>query len=563
MRKVLSIGLGLIVAGLAIVSQPIQSASARQPTNQTYNYSPDYSPDYSPPFRFGETYIKEELRKIYDDSGSEYRKKRKNRLLDLIKVTINGRSITNAIREQAFREMITIRREFGDKRGEISGFIGIATTYAQRMRHREAMDNLKIAIELARSSGDIRIEYETLTATIKTIDISNGLVPINVCAYLIRRDSSFDWIEARLEYLEEKLNQLKLSGIAVPQHLDSYNYYTIEKIGDSYSSRKAYLKAIESYNKTIKRISGLLDREQILYRTSVYENMAEIYVKTALLYKLIGNHAQANDAINSALDYYSRLGLDREYKKLSTAKFTERRGPLLSKTMTNLATLAIAKKSEELIQRVIKFWRAGSDKIDDYLIFESIGDAYESVADYKMAIQYYEQTIKSYADPRLSREGGISNVGFNRLQYYRKLARAYTNMGDESTGLKYYLLAYDDYLMSYEQKRSRKTNSTRSQYMADLYRIIGKQLHDLSSYDDVELLVEIGNLYKRRGKTDKAINFYTKAQNILENSDAGNNFSGGSTATASILSDEDDLGKLLTDTSKERKPETTNQDSKK
>ena len=143
MRKVLSIGLGLIVAGLAIISQPIQSASAQNPTNQTY----DYSGEARWLLWFRGEYVGEELRKIYDDVGSEYRKKRKNRLFELMRIAQNIRSITNAVKEQAFREMIAIRREFGDKRGEISDFINIAMTYAQRMRHREAVDNLKIAID--------------------------------------------------------------------------------------------------------------------------------------------------------------------------------------------------------------------------------------------------------------------------------------------------------------------------------------------------------------------------------------------------------------------------------
>ena len=572
MYKGLSVVLSLIVAGLAIASQPIEFASAQKSTNPTNDY---FSEVWLRWFSYDsvDTYVKEELRKIYDDGGSEYRKKRKDRLLNLMKVAYSsGRgadSVTNAEREQALREMIAIRREFGDKRGEISDFIGIAMTYAQRMRHREAIENLKIAIELARALGDFTIEYRTLTAAIEPIDILKGRILIGVYAYLIRRDSSFDWIEARLEYLVAKLNQLKLSGIAVPG--SKYYFYTgyaedisasiSENIGDSYSSRKAYLKAIESYNKTLKRFSSLLVKEQVSSLYSLYKDMAQLHLKTALLYKTMGNQSQADDAINNALDYYSRLGIDREYNNLSTAEFLTNAGIDGTENWANIITLAIAKNSKELIQRVIKARIAKDNKSYDYYNFVSVGNAYNSVADYKMAIQYYEQAIKRETESRLSRKQ-IDNG--QRMENYRKLATAYAGIGDVTTSLKYYLLAYESYLILFEQRSQRViANQSRREHREKLYRIIGRQPHALSSSDSVGLLVEIGNLYKRIGETDKAIAFYTKAQNTLDNSAAAFGGWGGGAPTASILSDEDDLGKLITDTSKERKPETTNQDSKK
>jgi tetratricopeptide (TPR) repeat protein len=77
------------------------------------------------------------------------------------------------------------------------------------------------------------------------------------------------------------------------------------------------------------------------------------------------------------------------------------------------------------------------------------------------------------------------------------------------------------------------------------------------------LLVEIGNFYKKLGETDKAINFYKQAADKLDNKVLEHGGWGGGAPEASIISDEDDVGKLLTDTSKERKTETTNRDSKK
>lgn len=189
-------------------------------------------------------------------------------------------------------------------------------------------------------------------------------------------------------------------------------------------------------------------------------------------------------------------------------------------------------------------------------------NAYNSVTYYKMAIQYYEQEIRKEIDSRLSRKQ-IDN--FSRLRLYRKLARAYAGIGDVTTSLKYYLLAYESYLILFEQRSQHVIANQPSwrEHREKLYRIIGRQPHTLSSSYDVGLLVEIGNLYKQIGEVDKAIAFYTKAQTILDNSEAALGGWGGGTPTASILSDEDDIDKLLADTSKERKPETTNQDSKK
>jgi tetratricopeptide (TPR) repeat protein len=269
------------------------------------------------------------------------------------------------------------------------------------------------------------------------------------------------------------------------------------------------------------------------------------------------------------LDYYSRLGIDREYNNLSTAEFLTKAAAITpTNRWGNLTTLAIAKSSEELIQRVIKARIAKGNKSYEYYNFAGVGDAYNSVADYKMAIQYYEQAIKRETESKLSRKE-IDNG--QRMKIYRKLARAYAGIGDVSTSLKYYLLAYENYLILYEQT-NRKLNEYRkrdkrwAERRAEFYRIMGNQPDYLSSFSnsgDVGLLVEIGNLYKQRGETDKAITFYTKAQNILDNSLTDYGCWGGGTPTASILSDEDDLGKLLADTSKERKPEITNQDSKK
>ena len=73
------------------------------------------------------------------------------------------------------------------------------------MRHREAIENLKIAIDSARSTGYLRIEYQVLNMNITTT-VLGGDLDQNVYEYLISRDSSFDWIPARLEYLNEKLN---------------------------------------------------------------------------------------------------------------------------------------------------------------------------------------------------------------------------------------------------------------------------------------------------------------------------------------------------------------------
>jgi tetratricopeptide (TPR) repeat protein len=486
MQKGLLLILGLAVGSLVIGIYPTEFASAQRSTSTTY-----------------------------DDRDSEYRKKRKDRLLDLMKVGYYsvGRGsgfVTNAEREQALREMLAIRREFGDKRGEISDLIGIAETYAQRMRHREAIENLKIAIELARALGDVRIEYETLAALIEPIDILKGRTPISVYEYLIRRDSSFDWIEARFEYLDEKLIQLKLSGIAVPDR--RYYTYTIQNIGDSYSSRKAYIKAIESYTKSIKRASDLLDREQVQYKNDVYETIAQLYLKTALLYKSMGNQSQADDALNNALDYYSRLGVDREYNNLSTAEFLTKGKIYTDDRLENLTVLAIAKNSEELIQRAIKARIA-----ENHGYGGRIGDAYSVVANYKMAIQYYEQAIKRETESRLSRKQ-IDNRW--RIEIYRKLARAYAGIGDVSTSLKYYLLAYESYLIVFEQTSQHViANESRwREHREKLYRIIGRQPHTLSSSDSVGLLVEIGNLYKQIGEVDKAIAFYNKAQTILNNS---------------------------------------------
>ena len=129
------------------------------------------------------------------------------------------------------------------------------------------------------------------------------------------------------------------------------------------------------------------------------------------------------------------------------------------------------------------------------------------------------------------------------------------------------MLVYNNYYLQYLQ-RNKLTRYDLSQVdqanRLAIFKTIDKIPTSLSIGYGANLLVEIGNFYKKIGKTDKAINFYQQANNKLDNSlfTFGAPW-GGDSPQASILSDEDDVGKLITDTSKERKTETTNQDSKK
>jgi tetratricopeptide (TPR) repeat protein len=544
--------LGLIVSGLVISNYPTQFASAQQSISSTLENKllPMNRGYFLESFsKIEDENDKKERIRIYDDRGSEERQRKINHLNNLSKVAyavILGDIYVSSLEvEQALRQMIPIRREFGDRRGEISDFLGIAITYCLRMRHREAIENLKIAIDLARSTGDLRIEYQVLNRNITTT-VLGGDLDQNVYEYLISRDSSFDWIPARLEYLNERLN------------LPSPDPSLFEKIGNSYAARKEYIKAIEAYKKSIAGLhSNSLKKAEKNYFFYGYRSIAAIQLKMGLLYKLIGKETEANNTLNNSLDSYSKIGINRDYNNLLT-NMPQIDGMDTSEGWGNLTTLAIAKKSDRLISKVIQAQITRDDK--GHFALKNIGDAYNRIWDYKTAINYYEQALKRRLEMKDINTGYADSPEL-------AIARAYANIGDKATSLKYYLLVYNNYYLQYLQ-RNKLTRYDLSQVdqanRLAIFKTIDKIPTSLSIGYGANLLVEIGNFYKKIGKTDKAINFYQQANNKLDNSlfTFGAPW-GGDSPQASILSDEDDVGKLITDTSKERKTETTNQDSKK
>jgi tetratricopeptide (TPR) repeat protein len=544
MHKGWSLVLGLMVGGLVINTYPTEFASAQQSTSAVLETKLLQIPQSR--FLQDDENDKKERTRIYDDRGSEDRQKRRKRLYDLSRVAYSGGRgsglISRIEAEQVLQQMIPIRREFGDRRGEISDFIGIAMTYAQRMRHREAVENLKTAINLARSTGDLRTEYQVLTSDIETTDLFEVDRTVTVVyEYLIRRDSSFDWIPARLEYLEEQLNSL------------SRDFSLFDRIGNSYSARKEYLKAIEAYKKSISY--RLLKKAKKDYH---YKTIAKIQLKMGLLYKLIGKETEADDVFNNSLDSYSKLGISREYSNLLT-------NWLLTDAMEapevwdNLTTLAIAKNSDWLISKVIQAQITRYSKSD--VVFRRIGDAYNRTGNYKTAIDYYKKALKLRLEMK---EPNLDYVYTNyKYSHELALARTYANIGDNSTSLKYYLLIYNNYYL--QQKKFIRDDFPKfdQEWRVEIYKIIGKRLANLADAYGASLLVEIGNCYKKLEETDKALDFYKQAADKLDNSMFAYGGWGGDAPQSSIISDEDDVGKLLTDTSKKRKTETTNRDPKK
>jgi tetratricopeptide (TPR) repeat protein len=541
MQKGLLLILGLAVGSLVIGIYPTEFASAqRSPIEVKLRQLPPTLYSYSEEER---NRIGEEIIRIYDDRGSEDRQRRRKRLYDLSRVGYSGglRGYVSRLEaEQSLRQMIPIRKEFGDRRGEISDFMRIATIYSQRMRHREAVENFKIAIELARSNGDLRMEYQVLIREIGAGDLFEGIVPIPVCVYLIRRDSSFDWIPARLEYLKEKLN------------LSSPDPLLLEKIGGSYSARKEYLKAIEGYKKNIYGLNSLLNKGEKCYLCD-FSSIAAIQLKMGLLYRLIGKEVEAEDAFNNSLDSYSKIGINRDYSNLLTTASIVKARADEREIWDNITTLAIAKKSDQLISKVIQA-RITRYNTRGYFVLKDIGDAYSRVGDYKTAINYYEQSLKSRSEREINYRDSPELA----------LARAYANTGDKEASLKYYLLVYNNY---YLQRPIFVDHFSASEFAqktrTELYEIIGKKPTNLADGYGSLLLLEFGNFYKKIGEADKAINLYKQAADKLDNSLFVYGGWGGGSPQASILSDEDDVGKLITETSKDRKTETTNQDSKK
>ena len=241
----------------------------------------------------------------------------------------------------------------------------------------------------------------------------------------------------------------------------------------------------------------------------------------------MGEEIQSLAALDEAQVFYERL----------FAENLENFGKA-GENLSTFINITVTKSSDELLQKVLHLYadfinkkrgisNSSHTNAIGWYILENVGKAYERIGKYDLAITYYKQGLVAL------------NSAYSTQTILHRIARIYVQLGKESDALQAYLLALRPLLT----------------FRADLRRN--------SQCSGVGLLIDIGKFYTRMDERDKAKTFYQEADEILNSCDALLDKWGGPGGSVSVLTDEDDLDKLLPSSSTERKPEPVNQEIQK
>lgn len=393
-----------------------------------------------------------------------------------------------------------------------------ALTIYQEIRDRK--NEIEVLIRLAELDA-VRFRHskavQTLRLAIQTAKLSGD--PKSELEVLLSEIDSGDLIGDRIpinniyEYLIRR-DPLSTSFDEYLTYIrSSDNHYNrcslIGRMGDAYFEIKLYDQALSAYKKAI--LECRRDVEKFKYITRI-----------GTTYKLMGQELKAQRTLDEALSFY----------KGKFSKNTSYFDRLIEHD--SYIRIAVAKNSDKLLQIIFR-WKA-SEYVETLI---DIGDAYKSIENYELALSYYKQAVYLQESSK-----GTTSYFYKMAKLLHKIARMHVHLGNDSDALKTYLLAL---------------NKVRE------VREYGERLVKPSMFPPsygVGLLIDIGNFYMRKGEKDKANTFYKEADEILRLSyQLG--WAQGETASVSIISDEDDLDKLLSASSGDRKPEPTTQEMQK
>jgi tetratricopeptide (TPR) repeat protein len=475
---------------------------------------------------------------------STYRKMREQELDKLLRLIDYRGRLTLVEHEKINRQILAIYKGLGDLKGEVKTLVSLAYLDARRYRHSRAINTLRQALKLARASGDIKFEFEIMSHRMSLENIvKNRLIPgdMPVYEYLIKRDSNSDDIEARVEYLFEHKNFCAEDYFCTTSGYGS--------IGDAYVYKKLYPRAIEFYKKGILKLRKISSEREP--RTSI------LLLKMGLAHKLMGNEAEALIYLNEALVYYEKT-LDLIINGLKQGKKMGYLG--VFEDLKEFTVIAAAKGSNQLLEKVLYTQKLLRDSLIDEKTgtvslhldvdmgsaYEDTGDAYSEVGNYKVAMMYYQKAIDYYSQVKPPKDENDKHSFLRNVFLIKhKIARTYVRLGDEANAL----IAYEDLLKFGEIRANLVKKEERDSYRPSFFFYPG-------------FLIDIGNFYASRGDRQKAMNFYKQADYVSGTEWLGGGYGGGS-GSVSIISDEDDLDKLLPSPSTESKSDSTTQEQKK
>jgi len=411
-------------------------------------------------------------------------------------------------REKLLRQALAIYREIGDRPNEITTLVRLANVDALRFRHSKAVEKLRLALQIAKLSGDRESGLSVFHSQFGIRDVFGYIRATDVSMYLILHDPL---ASQSIDFLE--------SLYSSSSDMDASQCLMYGNIGYNYLKKKNYLEAIKAYQKGITKCNKLnISDDQKNDRK--YHYLAYIGISQ----KLMGQENLAQSTLKEVLTFYKDVIFNFNDEKLSRLDNNNFNNVIVGSGRCRIFTkIVILEKSDKLLEK-LKRSRCANVGL--------IADAYNFFGEYNLAITYYEQALEI----ALAQEKKRSEYWFDRLIYYKHIiARMHELLGNNSEALKEYSLSL---------KTWRRLAGGREIYY---------------SSRGVGLLINIGNFYTKIGDKEKGLNFYNEANEILKlSSDILHG--GGGFGDISILSDEDDLDKLLPSSSTDRKPEPVNQE---
>jgi tetratricopeptide (TPR) repeat protein len=310
-------------------------------------------------------------------SYRELRKKDADKLFSLArKQSVAGD--TYAYIEKTYRQALAIYKEIGEYRSEIKTLVRLAEIEALRFRHGKAVEILRQAIQIAQLSGDRKSELEILFSNLKFGDLIEDRDIMLVLQYLILRDPLSISLDERFLYLISLDESFFLQN---PQ----YNYCILYSyIGDAYFGKKLYPQAAEAYKKAVEGYTNALECPKREPRDLWFKN--ELLIQLGFTHKLMRQEVQAQTALDEALGYFDG----------SVNKNTSKR-VMSDGLFTNFITIAVAKNSDKLLQKVFRIHRDYfNNNFGDWNSISTIkhlGKVYELLGKYDLAIIYYKQAL--------------------------------------------------------------------------------------------------------------------------------------------------------------------------
>ncbi|MBD0373109.1 MAG: CHAT domain-containing protein [Pyrinomonadaceae bacterium] len=281
-----------------------------------------------------------------------------------------------------FNQALPLRREVGDRVGEVSTLNNIGMSYGYMGDWSKALDFFDQARTIVRELGDQRKEASLLN---------------NMC--VIRSDLG--------EY--RKALGLCEQALSIRRSLnDRQSEATVlNNMGNSYANLGEYQKALDLYMQAL----------MIHKSGNNPQNLGIALSNVGWLYATLGEHQKAIDFYNEALSIFRAAG--DQYREAN----------VLGNIAATYADMKDFRKALEINQQVLVLRRAVNNRAGEAITLNNIAGCYSNLGDKQKALDYYNQSLaihRAVGDPR-----HLSTT-------LRNIGALYKDMGDIQKALAFF-----------------------------------------------------------------------------------------------------------------------------